>query len=114
VARDSFTDAAAAAASASGLEASANLKRVPAAAVCVLVDPLDGTKEFVDGRLQSVQTLIGISVYGRAVAGVMGLPFYGDWQDVFSPVQVSSLPFHYIPCVSQRGSLEPQQAATLL
>jgi 3'-phosphoadenosine 5'-phosphosulfate (PAPS) 3'-phosphatase len=77
-------------AAASGLAAPAALRRVPAAAVCVLVDPLDGTKEFVDGRLQSVQTLIGVSVYGRAVAGVMGLPFHGDWQHVSSPVQVSS------------------------
>jgi hypothetical protein len=59
--------------------------------VCVFVDPLDGTKEFVDGRLSAVQTLIGVSVYGRAVAGVMGLPFHGDWHDPSSPVQVCCL-----------------------
>ena len=43
--------------------------------VVVYVDPLDGTREFVEKRLDAVQTLIGVSVRGRAVAGVVGLPF---------------------------------------
>ena len=43
--------------------------------VCVFIDPLDGTREFVEGRLQAVQCLLGIAYRGRAVAGVIGLPF---------------------------------------
>ena len=43
--------------------------------VCVFVDPVDGTREFVEGRLENCQCLIGISVGGRAVAGAIGLPF---------------------------------------
>ena len=43
--------------------------------VCVFVDPLDGTREFVEGRLANVQSLVGVSVRGRAVAGAIGLPF---------------------------------------
>ena len=42
----------------------------------VFIDPVDGTREFVQGRLLSVQTLIGISWRGRAIAGVIGLPFH--------------------------------------
>lgn len=67
----------------------------------VFVDPLDGTREFVEGRVWNVQTLIGaasqqtrlvarpshatidlpnfppigIAVRGEAVAGAVGLPF---------------------------------------
>lgn len=40
------------------------------------MDPVDGTGEFVAGRLSSVQCLLGISVDGRAVAGAIGLPFH--------------------------------------
>ena len=43
--------------------------------VAVFVDPLDGTREFVEGRLENVQSLVGISVRGRAMAGAIGLPF---------------------------------------
>jgi 3'(2'), 5'-bisphosphate nucleotidase len=43
---------------------------------CVFIDPVDGTREFVDGRLLSVQTLLGVAWRGRAIAGVMGLPFH--------------------------------------
>ena len=46
--------------------------------VTVLVDPVDGTRELVEGRLGSVQTLVGVAVRGRAVAGAVGLPFPGD------------------------------------
>ena len=42
----------------------------------VFVDPVDGTREFVENRLESVQTLIGIAWRGRAIAGVIGLPFH--------------------------------------
>lgn len=43
--------------------------------IAVYVDPLDGTREFVEGRLSNVQTLVGIAVDGRAVAGAVGIPF---------------------------------------
>jgi fructose-1,6-bisphosphatase/inositol monophosphatase family enzyme len=36
---------------------------------------VDGTREFVEGRLGAVQCLIGIAYRGRPVAGVIGLPF---------------------------------------
>jgi len=42
----------------------------------VFIDPVDGTREFVEGRLDSVQTLIGIAWRGRPIAGVVGLPFH--------------------------------------
>ena len=48
---------------------------VPANDVTIFVDPLDGTREFVEGRIRNVQTLIGVSVRGMAVAGAVGLPF---------------------------------------
>ena len=43
--------------------------------ITIFVDPLDGTREFVEGRLQNCQTLVGVSVRGRAVAGAIGVPF---------------------------------------
>jgi 3'(2'), 5'-bisphosphate nucleotidase len=43
--------------------------------IIVFVDPLDGTREFVEGRLQNCQVLIGISVGGIASAGAIGIPF---------------------------------------
>ena len=46
--------------------------------VTVFVDPLDGTREFVEGRLENVQCLVGVAVDGRAVAGAVGLPFGGE------------------------------------
>jgi len=46
--------------------------------VVVYIDPLDGTHEFVEARTSNVQTLIGISVYGTPLAGIMGLPFWGQ------------------------------------
>jgi 3'(2'), 5'-bisphosphate nucleotidase len=55
--------------------APAELRTVPVAEVCVFVDPVDGTKEFVEGRLEAVQTLIGVSIRGRSVAGAVGIPF---------------------------------------
>mmetsp|Transcript_64074 Transcript_64074/g.71761 ORF Transcript_64074/g.71761 Transcript_64074/m.71761 type:complete len:273 (+) Transcript_64074:87-905(+) len=44
--------------------------------VCVFIDPVDGTREFVEGRLLSCQCLIGIALRGKSVGGVMGLPFH--------------------------------------
>ena len=42
--------------------------------VC-FVDPLDGTREFVEGRLSNVQSLVGVARGGRPIAGACGLPF---------------------------------------
>ena len=50
---------------------------LPLSSVAVWVDPLDGTKEFTLGYVESVTVLVGISVEGRAVAGVIGQPFTG-------------------------------------
>lgn len=44
----------------------------------VFVDPVDGTREFVEGRLGAVQTLVGVARRGRAIAGAIGLPFPAD------------------------------------
>jgi 3'(2'), 5'-bisphosphate nucleotidase len=43
--------------------------------IIIFIDPLDGTREFVEGRLGAVQSLLGVAYRGRAVAGVVGLPF---------------------------------------
>jgi 3'-phosphoadenosine 5'-phosphosulfate (PAPS) 3'-phosphatase len=51
---------------------------VPANDIVIFIDPVDGTREFVEGRLDAVQNLIGISIRGRAVAGIVGLPFFSE------------------------------------
>ena len=43
--------------------------------VTIFVDPVDGTREFVEGRLSSCQCLVGIAVNGMAMAGAIGIPF---------------------------------------
>ena len=43
--------------------------------IVVYVDPLDGTREFVEGRLSHVQCLIGLCWRGRPLMGAIGLPF---------------------------------------
>lgn len=43
--------------------------------VVVYVDPLDGTREFVEGRFDNVQSLIGLCYRGRPLLGAIGLPF---------------------------------------
>jgi len=43
--------------------------------VCVWVDPLDGTQEFVDGNFERVTVLIGITVKGSPVVGAILQPF---------------------------------------
>lgn len=45
--------------------------------ITIWVDPLDATAEFVKGFLEHVTVLIGISVNGRSVAGIIHQPFYG-------------------------------------
>jgi 3'-phosphoadenosine 5'-phosphosulfate (PAPS) 3'-phosphatase len=43
--------------------------------ITIYVDPLDGTREFVEGRLENCQVLIGVAIGGEAVAGAIGIPF---------------------------------------
>ena len=45
---------------------------IPLSDVTIFVDPLDGTREFVESRLSNCQTLVGIAVHGKPVAGAMG------------------------------------------
>lgn len=44
--------------------------------IVVWVDPLDGTSEYTQGRLDHVTVLVGISVKGRAIGGVIHQPYY--------------------------------------
>ena len=53
----------------------------PLGDITVFVDPLDGTREFVEGRVWNVQVLVGIAVHGEAVAGAVGLPFANGSSD---------------------------------
>ena len=50
---------------------------VPLSSVTIFVDPMDGTREFVEGRLGNVQCLVGIVIDGQPVGGVVALPFFG-------------------------------------
>ena len=58
-----------------------HLRELDVSETCVFVDPLDGTREFVEERLSAVQSLLGVSYRGRAVAGVVGVVFFeGEYQ----------------------------------
>ena len=39
--------------------------------IILYIDPMDGTKEFVSGNLECVTVLIGISLSGKSIGGVM-------------------------------------------
>ncbi len=62
------------------------LKKVPIENICLFLDPVDGTLECVQGRLWNVQSLIGISVRNRAVAGIVGLPFHENTPIIYGLV----------------------------
>ena len=49
--------------------------------ITLFVDPLDGTREFVEGRLSNVQCLIGLTHRGRPLLGAIGLPFVDAGDD---------------------------------
>ncbi|KAB0805164.1 hypothetical protein PPYR_02134 [Photinus pyralis] len=49
---------------------------VPSSDVTVWIDPLDGTTEYTQGLLDHVTVLVGISVRGKAVGGVIHQPYY--------------------------------------
>ncbi|KAL3925423.1 MAG: hypothetical protein SGILL_000429 [Bacillariaceae sp.] len=59
---------------------------IPLEELTIFVDPLDGTREFVEQRLQNVACLIGIARNNRPVAGVIGVPFPDGTCD--SPVEI--------------------------
>ncbi|KAK9872484.1 hypothetical protein WA026_017952 [Henosepilachna vigintioctopunctata] len=44
--------------------------------IVVWVDPLDGTSEYTQGLLDHVTVLVGVSVGGKAVGGVIHQPYY--------------------------------------
>lgn len=44
--------------------------------IIVWVDPLDGTSDFTQGFIDHVTILIGLSVKGKAVGGVIHQPFF--------------------------------------
>ena len=48
---------------------------VRAADLVLFVDPLDGTGEFVSGRMHCVSVIIGIAHKGKPLAGVISRPF---------------------------------------
>jgi len=48
----------------------------------VWVDPLDGTREFTEGRLEGVTVLIGVATKGNAIGGVIHQPFYEDGNEI--------------------------------
>ncbi len=51
------------------------LRSVAVDDLCVYIDPLDATKEYTLGKTWCVMTLIGITLRGQPVAGVMHQPF---------------------------------------
>jgi len=48
---------------------------VPIDELTLFIDPLDGTREFVEGRVENVGCLIGVARKGKAILGAVGLPF---------------------------------------
>lgn len=66
--------------------------------VIVWVDPLDGTSEFTQGLLDHVTILIGLSVKGKAIGGVIHQPFFN--YDVSSDCKANLM--NYLPVFRQR------------
>lgn len=50
-------------------------REVDISRLTLFVDPVDGTREFVEGRLQNCQCLIGITIDDEPIAGAIGIPF---------------------------------------
>lgn len=73
--------------------------------IIIFIDPMDGTREFVEGRIQNVQCLIGITVNGMPVAGAMGMPMvHGNHIEIayglLSPKRNESEPHVAVPLLS--------------
>merc|ERR1712127_94081 len=64
-----------------------DLQNVAPERICIWVDPLDGTMEFVDRMLHHVTILIGIAVDGKAISGVVNQPFFGFDDETKKPDQ---------------------------
>ena len=65
--------------------------------IVIYVDPLDGTGEFVSGRLQCVSVIIGIAHKGRALGGVIYRPFPCDahpYESMYGVIGVGSFRDH--------------------
>lgn len=43
--------------------------------MCIFVDPLDCTRGYICGKLWECTVLIGVTVKGRPVLGIIGQPF---------------------------------------
>lgn len=41
---------------------------------CLWLDPLDGTREFRDGKMEFVTVLVGVSLNNRPIAGIISVP----------------------------------------
>ncbi|GLV40635.1 uncharacterized protein CBL_04438 [Carabus blaptoides fortunei] len=59
-----------------GLNCPEDYKNVLDSDIVMWVDPLDGTSEYTQGLLDHVTVLIGVSLRGRAVGGVIHQPYY--------------------------------------
>lgn len=55
--------------------------------ISVWIDPLDGTKEYTEGRVEFCTVLVGIALDGVAVAGVIVEPFAGKGGVVVEPFE---------------------------
>jgi len=64
-----------------------DLQNVAPERICIWVDPLDGTMEFIDRMLHHVTILIGIAVDGKAISGVVNQPFFGFDDETKKPDQ---------------------------
>lgn len=54
--------------------------------LCLWIDPLDCTLGYVNGNVEDVTVLIGISSFEKPIAGIIGTPFkLIDGKKVFDP-----------------------------
>ena len=72
---------------------------IPLEEIVIFVDPVDGTREFVEGRLQNVACLIGIARNSRPIAGIIGVPFPEYDGDNLS-TSISEAEIHYAVTVA--------------
>lgn len=48
----------------------------------IWIDPLDGTKGFVEGHVSHITSIIGLAIDNRPRAGIIHKPFYDQEQDM--------------------------------
>ncbi|KOC64741.1 3'(2'),5'-bisphosphate nucleotidase 1 [Habropoda laboriosa] len=58
------------------LKLPAHLEDIDPKDVCIWVDPLDGTAEYVQGLVEHVTVLVGVAIGHRAIGGVIHQPYY--------------------------------------